>query len=97
MQTPENVDPKVWQKMLRVLNDTVVEELEASAEEDLRKTIARCERNIAEQEEARRADRALSAAKEQVKDLGAAYSDAIKFQRAKQRLAAHLLEAKGKL
>lgn len=97
MQIPENVSPKVWKKMIKVLGDTKVEEMEALAEDDLRAAIASGERNIAEQERLRDEDENLQAAKENAKLLGSAYRDSIAYQRAQQRLAAHLLQSKGKL
>lgn len=97
MQCPENADPMVWKKLMKTLNDGVIEEMEAMDAEDLKSAIAQSEKNIAEQEALKRADNALAAAKENVKVLGSAYNEAMKYQRAKQRLASVLLEAKGKL
>lgn len=97
MHAPDNVDPNVWVKMMRLLPTGVAEEMERLGEDELRDVIAQSENNVREQEELRRGDQELARAKMEVKDLGSGYRDAIKVQRAKQRLAAHLLAGRGKL
>ena len=80
--------------MLKLLGEVVVGELQDLGEGELKAVIAQSERNISEQEEAKRGDEALARAKEDVRHLGSAYNDAIKFQRAKQRFASHLLQGR---
>lgn len=82
-------------KLRKVLDDTAVEELEAQDRESLTATIARCEDNVREQEQARADCTELTAAKERVKEIDGPFKDAIKYQRAKQRYAAILREQAG--
>lgn len=93
MKAPENVNQAVWNKMMKILGDDRLSELQELDEDGLRTVIAQAEKNVAEQEEAKRCDEALARAKEDVKFLGSAYNDAIKYQRATQRVASHLLQS----
>ena len=84
-------------KIFKILPQVVIDELQALGADDLQHSLAQCESNISEQETLMSEDENLAAAKLNVKDLSAAYRDAIKYQRAKQRFCSILLQEKGKL
>lgn len=88
-------ESKKWKKLVKTLGDSMIADLEAMDAQGLRHAIAVAESSVAEQERLRDADKQLQAAKEQAKDLGAAYRDAIAYQRAKARVASLFLDTKG--
>lgn len=87
-------DAKV-RKLLKILDESAVEELDAMDHDTLRTTIVRSEAHIRESEDARDACEPLQVAKATVKELKAPFDDAVKYQRAKQRYAAMRLEEQG--
>ena len=95
MRPPDNVSPKAWKKLMKLVSDSFMADLEGMDADALLDVIAQSERNIRDEEHARDNDEALAAAKATASDLGAAYRDAIAAQRAKQRLATFMLESKG--
>lgn len=83
-------------KLLKLLPEGVYETFMGMPIDELRGEIARCEENIRETEDARDQDHELKAQIEKLKEMKGPYTDAIKAQRARQRLAAIVIDQRGK-
>lgn len=83
--------------VLKNLPTGFLEEAEAMDGDQLRGAIIAAETSLRENDQEKAADERLAAAREQVKDLGAAYRDVAKAQKAKIALALHLLAQRGEL
>lgn len=86
--------PEKWAKVLKSLPE-FKDIAESSNVEDLKKIIVECEGNIYTIEKDKESNVKLLAAKEQLKEMMAPYSDAKKVQMAKIQYALFLLEGKG--
>lgn len=84
-------------RILKALPTGFQAEADALSPARLRTVIVEAETHIREVEHERDGDEALSAAREQAKDLGAGYREAITCQRAKIAYALHLLAEKGEI
>lgn len=82
-------------KLRKILDGTVPDELDALDREELTQVIARCEDNVREQETALSDNEQITATKATLKEMVGPFRDAIKYQRAKQRYAAIMRELKG--
>lgn len=89
---PNGVDPKIWDKLISSVGEEVLAEMRQMDSVALNALIAQAELNIREQEMAMKADVELAQAQVCVKGLAAPYKDAVKAQRAKQRVASYLLD-----
>ena len=83
-------------KLLKLLPDGIYEDYQSKTVDELRNEIARCEANIREVEDARDADAELKAQADKLKEMKGPYTDGIKAQRARQRLAAVVIQDRGK-
>lgn len=90
LPTPNGIDPKKWSKLCSLLSKETLADLASMNDEQLAKVIAQSELNIREQETALAADGEVDDAKQRLAELVGPYKDAIKEQRAKQRIASYL-------
>lgn len=84
-------------KYSQVLGEEWMSEVDKLDTDELKKIIVEAEQNISTTETERDADEKLAAAKEVVKELSAAYKDAVKYQTAKIKYSLMCLEGKGKI
>ncbi|MFZ4795875.1 MAG: hypothetical protein ACOYMA_00180 [Bacteroidia bacterium] len=87
--------PEKYYKVL--MGSGIMEDMDASDEEALRKSVIESETSIEEQDQLKEADEKLKVAREDAKTLGGAYKDATKFQNAKIKYALLCLDRMGKL
>lgn len=84
-----------FMKVLKALPTGFADEAAAFDEAGLKAAIVKAEGSIQEVDREEEKDDALKAARANAKDLGAAYRDARKAQKAKIKYCLHLLEEKG--
>jgi phosphoenolpyruvate carboxylase len=85
----------VLTKLQKIIPEDMCADLEALDDQALLQRIAQSEANLAENEEAQKADEELQAMKTAMKELKAPYREAAKLQRAIQRYCHELRAARG--
>jgi hypothetical protein len=85
---------KKWATVLKTIPE-FKDIADAASTEDLKKMILTCEGNLWTLEKEKENDAKLIAARENMKEWSAPYSDAVKIQTAKIKYALFLLEGKG--
>jgi hypothetical protein len=76
---------------------TFKDDANTMSDEELKKVMFECEKNIKEIEKDRDANTKLKQAKELVASLGAGYRDGIAFETAKIKYSLYMLETRGKI
>jgi len=88
----DKIFPKKYEKQLPTGWDEMAQSMK---DDELKKVIFECEANIYTIEQAKEEDTKLQAAKEEIKEMTAPYSDAKKVQMAKIKYSLFLLEGRG--
>lgn len=83
-------NPK-YAKLIAHLSDS----LDSMSTEDLKETIVKSQKSIADTEKDMEADEHLKALKDEIKDIASGFSDLAKLERAKTFYCVHLLRTRG--
>lgn len=73
----------------------LVDSIDSMSTEDLKETIVKSQKSIADTEKDMEADEHLKALKDEIKDIASGFSDLAKLERAKTFYCVHLLRTRG--